>query len=247
MKIAVCTHGAVGVLVLYKLFELGFVPDDIIVFTHDTHLPKNKALINFLQYFNVNWFIVGDDMEKLATILDSNNVSMLINVAYKFIFKQPIFDLKHITLINLHPGILPNYRGWFSIPWAILNEEEYVGYTYHLISPEIDRGDIICIERFPILKSSTSFSLHFPLINDAINKLEYIISRTWGVRPQTGGGKYYKRILPNDGYIDPSWDENKIDRFIRAMYFPPFRGALLKTGRGDVEILTYKQYLSIKE
>jgi methionyl-tRNA formyltransferase len=247
MNIAICTHGSIGVITLYKLFELKFKPNEIIVITHDIQLPRNRALINFLDYFVVKWFVVGEDMTKLSEILLENKIELLVNIAYKFIFRQPIFDIRDITFINLHPGILPDYRGWFSIPWAIFNNEKCVGYTYHLITPEIDGGDIVYAERFLVHPLSTAFSLHFPIMREAIDRLKEIIEGKWIAYSQPEGGKYYKRILPNNGYINTSWDDAKIDRFIRAMYFPPFKGALLNTTKGEKEILSFKQYLLEKE
>ena len=167
----------------------------------------------------------------------------MISISYKYIFKDPIFSLKNTLLINLHPGILPDYRGWLSVPWAIFNDERYAGYSYHLIDSGVDSGSIILNEKFPILKTSTAFDLHFYLMNRAIDQLGKIISGDWVAVPQVGKGKYYKNLLPNNGYIDTSWDSPKIERFIRAMFFPPYNGAILKTKVGEKEIFSFEQYL----
>lgn len=243
-NIAICTQGSIGISVVRKLFEMGFKPHEIIIITYNPHSHTNTPLIAFLEYFSINWFVVENDMEKLVEILLEKNIKTLINISYKYIFKNPIFDFKDITLINLHPGILPDYRGWLSIPWSIFNNEEYAGYTYHIIDPKIDAGDIIFSNKFPILKTSNAFNLHFCLMNDAINQLDKIVLENWTAIPQVKGGHYYKNSLPNNGFIDVSWDNNKIDRFIRAMFFPPHKGAVLKTTTDEREIYSLEQYLS---
>lgn len=242
-NIAICTQGSIGISVVRKLFELGFRPEQIIIITYNPQSDTNIPLISFLKYFNINWFVVKNDMEKLVKILLEKNIKTLINISYKYIFKNPIFDFKDITLINLHPGILPDYRGLLSIPWSIFNNEKYVGYTYHIIDLKIDTGPIIFSKKFPILKTSNAFDLHFCLMNDAINQLDKIILENWTATPQVKGGHYYKNFLPNNGFIDISWDIDKIDRFIRAMFFPPHKGAVLKTTTDEKEIFSLEQYI----
>lgn len=219
MNIIVCTQGSVGISVIRKLFELRYRPSNITVITYDIKSLHNKPLIDLLEYFNIQWFVVENNMELLDDIIVTRNANILLNIAYKYIFKNPVLTLPNIKLINLHPGILPYYRGWLSTPWSIINGETHVGYTYHLISSGIDKGDIILIDRFPILSDSTAFDLHFKIFNSAINKLDYIVSGKWSAIPQIGDGAYYKNIFPS---IDPAWDNDKIERFKRATYFPPY-------------------------
>lgn len=219
MNIVICTQGSVGVSVIRKLFELRYRPSDITVITYDTASSYNQPLIEFLNCFMIERFVVENDMDYLSMILLGKRPSFLLSISYKYIFKEPALNLSDIKFVNLHPGILPNYKGFLSIPWAILNGETEVGYTYHLIDSGIDSGNLILSERFPILPDSTAFDLHFRVMNSAINKLEYIVSGLWGSIPQIGEGKYYKNIFPT---FDPTWDSDKIERFKRAKYFPPY-------------------------
>lgn len=243
INIAICTQGSIGITVIRKLFELNFKPNEITVITYDKQSLSNKPLIAFLDYFDIKWFVVENDMQKLLEIITEKNIRLLLSISYKYIFKEPLFSLKNTILINLHPGILPYYRGWLSVPWAIYNNESHVGYTYHLINSGIDSGPIILKEKFPISNTSNAFNLHFNMMNRAIDQLDKIISGDWVPVAQVGIGKYYKNLLPNKGYIDTSWDSDKIERFIRAMFFPPYRGAILKTKVGEKEIVRFEQYL----
>ena len=219
MKIIICTQGSVGISIIRKLFELRFKPCDITIITYDINESNNRLFISYLDFLNIEWFETGKDMNKLADIILLKNASVLLSVSYKYIFKSPVLDLPNVTLINLHPGRLPDYRGCFLIPWAIINDEASVEYTYHLINEVIDGGDIILRERFPVFPSSTAFDLHFKVMNSAINSLEYVFFSNWQAYPQIGEGRYYKNIFPT---IDPLWDNHKIDRFKRATYFPPY-------------------------
>jgi UDP-4-amino-4-deoxy-L-arabinose formyltransferase/UDP-glucuronic acid dehydrogenase (UDP-4-keto-hexauronic acid decarboxylating) len=61
-------------------------------------------------------------------------------------------------------------------------------------------------------------------------------------RAQEGEGSYFPRELPEEGSINPEWDDARIDRFIRAMYFPPFEPATLKLEDQKHKIVTFEQY-----
>ena len=64
-----------------------------------------------------------------------------------------------------------------------------------------------------------------------------------GIRKQKSGPSYYPRRVPNNGYVNPAWSREQIDRFIRAMYFPPFKGACVRlVDGGEVEISALAEY-----
>lgn len=62
-------------------------------------------------------------------------------------------------IINAHPGIIPSARGLDAFKWSIYNGVQ-VGVTLHFIDEEVDRGDIIVIEKTPVYEtdSLTSFA-----------------------------------------------------------------------------------------
>lgn len=57
---------------------------------------------------------------------------------------------------NFHPGVLPWYRGAGAFSWTIINGEFESGITLHKIDKDIDHGDVISIQRFPIAESDTA-------------------------------------------------------------------------------------------
>ncbi len=66
---------------------------------------------------------------------------LLLFAGYKPIV--PMAVLKRNTCLNIHYSLLPNYRGLHSTVWAILNNEDYLGATIHLMNENIDDGPII--------------------------------------------------------------------------------------------------------
>lgn len=57
-------------------------------------------------------------------------------------------------IVNAHPGIIPTSRGLDSFKWSILNGDR-VGITLHLIDKEVDKGEVLFIEKTPIFYDDT--------------------------------------------------------------------------------------------
>jgi methionyl-tRNA formyltransferase len=66
--------------------------------------------------------------------------------------------LAHRTVLNVHYSLLPRYRGFHSIVWAILNMEPEMGLTIHLVNEEMDDGPILYQYQVPY-EGETSWEL----------------------------------------------------------------------------------------
>jgi folate-dependent phosphoribosylglycinamide formyltransferase PurN len=54
---------------------------------------------------------------------------------------------KKYNIINLHPSLLPRYKGLMTQKRMLINNEKEFGFTLHKVSAELDAGDIICQKR----------------------------------------------------------------------------------------------------
>jgi methionyl-tRNA formyltransferase len=153
--------------------------------------------------------------------------------------------------MNLHPSLLPAYRGAKSSVWALLNGERETGITFHYITELVDEGNIIFQEKIDILETDTAFSLYNKLISLFIynftNALTMLISNYSG-EVQKGVASYYKRKLPFSGkkhFEKTTYDEAK--KFVKAMYFPPYKGASFSSDKHEtVEVKTIKDLKKYK-
>lgn len=68
-------------------------------------------------------------------------------VAYGSLIPRAVFDLPPLKTLNLHPSLLPKYRGAAPIQWALINGERETGITVQLINEKLDAGDIVAQER----------------------------------------------------------------------------------------------------
>jgi methionyl-tRNA formyltransferase len=87
-----------------------------------------------------------DNVNSEMALADFKNFAPDLAVSIRFgqIFKQPLINISRLGVINLHSGILPNYRGVLATFWAILNGDKEIGATLHFISDaKIDEGEVI--------------------------------------------------------------------------------------------------------
>ena len=97
--------------------------------------------------------------------IDFNNSDLIFSIGYMKKIKKNIFD-KYLT-INLHPAILPNYKGLMTHKRMIMNNEKYYGFTIHKVNESIDDGEIL-FQKVSKLKNSNEYDL-----NKAHKKLEH--------------------------------------------------------------------------
>ncbi|MFQ5584592.1 MAG: methionyl-tRNA formyltransferase, partial [Calditrichia bacterium] len=80
-------------------------------------------------------------------------------VAFR-ILPEEVYSMPPLGTVNLHPSLLPKYRGAAPINWTIINGEETTGVTTIFIQKEIDAGNIILQEEVQVQPDETAGSLH---------------------------------------------------------------------------------------
>lgn len=73
--------------------------------------------------------------------------------------KKTIIDIPKIATINVHPSLLPKYRGPNPYIQTILHGEKQSGVTFHIMTEKIDAGPILAQQRIDILSTYTSKEL----------------------------------------------------------------------------------------
>jgi methionyl-tRNA formyltransferase len=149
---------------------------------------------------------------------------------------------------NLHPALLPKYRGRYSTVHALFNGEKETGVTLHWLDEGMDSGPIIMQEAYPIEESDTGRTLYekFTRVGTELfgQFLDLWLSgKEIPSQPQNEAeATYYPKKLPNGGQIDWSWDGAKIHRFIRAMTYEPYPPPSFKIGEKDMVIVDKKYF-----
>jgi len=91
--------------------------------------------------------------------LRSLNADLQIVVAFRML-PESVWNMPPLGTINLHGSLLPQYRGAAPINWAVINGEKETGVTTFKLKHEIDTGDILMQESFPIDENDTAGDVH---------------------------------------------------------------------------------------
>jgi len=111
------------------------------------------------------------DEDKMIEMFKAWNVDLIILAGYMRVLKNP--SAFPAPIINVHPSLLPKYKGLNVVERAMEAGEEVTGCTVHYVNEELDGGEIILQGKVPIMPDDTVESL-----TKAIQRMEYSILPT---------------------------------------------------------------------
>ena len=147
---------------------------------------------------------------------------LLVVVAYGKIFKKRFLDLFPLRGINLHPSLLPLYRGPSPISAAILSGDNETGVTVQKLAMKFDTGDILAQTRVPLDGTETTGALTDTLsVLGAELLLDVVTSVAAGKPPEAvaqdeSSASYCRLIRKEDGLLDWTEAASTIERKVRA-------------------------------
>ena len=152
---------------------------------------------------------------------------LLICFAYGHIFGPKFLELFPFGGINLHPSLLPKYRGCTPVPAAILNRDKQTAVTIQTLGLKMDEGDILEQTVVELNGTETGESLLNYSAEEGAKLILAVIKKCNSEgklpegRPQSGEASYTGIITKEDGRIN--WNESAevIEAKIRAYYPEP--------------------------
>ncbi|HJX03754.1 MAG TPA: methionyl-tRNA formyltransferase [Dehalococcoidia bacterium] len=184
-----------------------------------------------------------DSLKNSASLeaLQALHPDIIVVAAYGKIIPVEILAVPPYGYLNLHPSLLPRYRGATPIPAAILNGDGTSGVSIILLDPGMDSGPILKQRKEPVRDDDTADSLGTRLAQIAADLLMEVLP-LWlkgkiQPRPQDDSRATYTRpIQKEDGRIDWNQDALLIWRKVRAYApwpgcFSSWRGKNLKITR----------------
>mgnify|MGYP001569524105 CR=1 FL=1 len=120
-----------------------------------------QRICHYADRFNIPVFYAGQDMRSDAFVRWCRMLNADVFVAFGFGRKIPpeILALPTFGVLNVHPSLLPSYRGAAPCFWAIRNGETESGATIHLMDDTFDTGDILLQKSEPIYPNDTAGTL----------------------------------------------------------------------------------------
>ncbi len=116
----------------------------------------NKSNINniVIKYSNRKSF-----EDRLFKLLRRNNIDLICLAGFMKILSGKFIKKLNKTILNIHPSLLPKYKGLNTHNRAIQNNDKYSGATVHIVNNKLDSGKIILQKKVKILKSDSRKSL----------------------------------------------------------------------------------------
>ena len=95
----------------------------------------------------------------LLGILKKNNIEIICLAGFMKILSKNFIKKFKGKILNIHPSLLPKYKGLNTHKRVLNNKEKYSGCTVHFVNDKLDSGEIIVQKRVKILKNETEASL----------------------------------------------------------------------------------------
>lgn len=234
---------------LEKLTNTEFKPELVItqpdkpVGRHQKVKPppvKEVALSNGLELWQPESLKDLNDKEKQQFSCD-----LAIVVAYGKIIPEEILKLPRLGFVNIHPSLLPKYRGASPMQSAILNGDTESGTSLILLDKELDHGPILAQEKISLNPDETASSLHDKLADLSADLLiktipEYAQGEIKPAPQDDSKATFTEQLNREDGKINWTKTADEIERQFRA--FHPWPGVYTLWDGQRLKILDLEKF-----
>ena len=187
--------------------------------SHNMYLPFKQFVeskgLNFIKYNTL-------DSEELINEIKSLDIDLAVVCSFNYKIPEKLLEATKDGFINLHPSLLPAYRGANPYSNVIINNETITGVTLHKMTKDFDKGDIILQHTCNVSKNETMGTL-FNKTNDICVQLLLATLKEYEERPLPSipqkEGNYPKAnsIDEKNSFIDYNKTAEEIERFVRAL------------------------------
>ncbi len=182
---------------------------------------------------------------EFAEILRSLHADLFVVAAYGEIIKQNLLDMPRYGCINVHPSLLPKYRGAAPIQRCLMNGDSETGVCIMKMALEMDAGDILEMARFP-LSSEVTFGeldlrlseLSGPLLLSVIGRIAN--GRVAAVKQDPAAVTFAPKIRPEEEILDWKRSAKELHNLVRALSPSPSASCWVEVG-GEKKRLKIKK------
>ena len=95
------------------------------------------------------------DEKKLLKVLKNKRINLICLAGFMKILSGNFIKIFKGKILNIHPSLLPKYKGLDTHKRVLVNKEKYTGCTVHFVSSKLDAGEIILQKRIKVKKDDT--------------------------------------------------------------------------------------------
>jgi len=147
------------------------------------------------------YFVDSHNSSQTSALINSLGIHCLFNAGTPRKLSNTIINSVEYGVVNVHPGILPKYRGCSCVEWAIYNDDK-VGNTAHFMDEEYDTGAIIMSEAYEFPKHASYQMIRTTVYQEGCQFAGRVLAsiQTQKIRPADGilqtaaSGNYWSPI-----------------------------------------------------
>lgn len=207
---------------LRMLIEHGYEVCAVVV-SHTEAVSRNKRGLEVVEVAHAYHIpvIIPERMEDILPQLNKYGAQAGVLVAFGQIIPRPLIDIFSRGIINIHPSLLPAYRGPTPIETAILDGIKETGVTLMSLSPKMDAGPIYRRVSMDIYEHETKPQLAKQLLKLGgqllSESMEAILDGSLEAIPQDPSEATYTKLIgKGDGQVDFAKPAERIEREVRA-------------------------------
>ncbi|MDI6861496.1 MAG: methionyl-tRNA formyltransferase [Caldisericia bacterium] len=238
MKIVFFGSDSFSLPFLEELYKKGF-EITLVITTPDK--PKGRGLKieetptkKFAKEIGLN-FIEVDKFKNFFELIEKNKGDIGVVVSFGKIIPQRVLNIFEKGIINVHPSLLPKYRGPNPIRWQILNGEKKSGITIIKLTKEVDAGPILTQKEISVEESDNYTNLTKKLIEIGkealIEALELIEEGKESWIEQKGESTYAPKFENDFEKLDFKMDGEYLRRKILSLSLEPGAYAFFREKR----------------
>lgn len=228
-KIIFFGSGPYGDIALKRLIERGLVPD-IVVTKPDAEKGRGHVLQeNVVALTAKTSKIKALKPEKLDRGFVENiageNPDLFLVVSYGKILSKEVLSIPSFGTINIHPSLLPKYRGTAPLESPFLENDSVTGVTLMMLDEEMDHGPILIQDEFEIHPDMRKIDLGVILFEHGadllVDNLESILNGDiMPIEQDHTSATYTKKIIKTDGELDLGNDEESWNKYRAYFGYP---------------------------
>ena len=226
VKIAFFGNSEFSLIVLKELKKNGIVPE-LIVTTPDK--PQGRKMIvtptptKIWAQDNSIECVEPKRLQDETFIEKIKNYNLFIVASYGKIIPKNIIDLPKYKVLNIHPSLLPKYRGPSPLQTQILNDEKNIGVSVMLIDEKEDHGPILVQKKVDITEWPIGFfTLQETLAKEGSKLLaeilpDYLSGKIKAKAQNESEATNTKKVAKADGLIDLS--AKQYNNYLKTLAF----------------------------
>jgi methionyl-tRNA formyltransferase len=168
---------------------------------------------------------IDESVETAAAKIGALKPSIIYSFSYRHLIPENVLAMAPLGAFNLHPSLLPAYRGRAPVNWVLVNGERETGVTLHHMVARADAGDIVGQREVAIDDNDNALTLYRKLVPLGVELIEELHPKIVAGNPprrkmDISKGSYFGRRKPEDGRIDWRWPARRIFNLVRAVTHP---------------------------